>query len=99
MEVTIMVVDERQRNLIILANRVLWPVWPFLPLIRRRPGQEEECGLLYDALKARGLAGYSATVFQANLFTLPPRVADFLALPREVYDTPEEVFAAGWRVD
>ena len=92
-------VSERQRNLIILTDPRRWPAWPFLPVMRRRPDQEEECGVLFDALRTKGLAGYSATVFLINLFLLPPLVAQFLTLPREVYDTAEEMFEAGWRVD
>ena len=45
------------------------------------------------------LAGYSATVFLTNLFLLPERLDEFLALSRETFDTPEEVFDAGWRID
>jgi hypothetical protein len=67
--------------------------------MRRRPGQEMECGLLYDAKTQSGLLGYSATVFVCNLFLLPRTLEEFLALPKEVYDTPDEVFDAGWRVD
>src|SRR5262245_41017269 len=63
---------ERRRNLIILSDPRRWPVWPFLPLVRRRPGQEEERGVLYDALRAKGLTGFSATVFLVNVFLLPP---------------------------
>ena len=92
-------VSERQRNLIIMTEPRRWPAWPFLPLMRRRPGQEEECGVLFDALRVQGLTGYSATVFLINIFLLPPQVDQFLSLPREVYDTAEEVFEAGWRVD
>jgi hypothetical protein len=45
-----------------------------------------------------GVYGYSATVFRANVFCLPAHDA-LLTLPREVFDTAEEVYAAGWRVD
>jgi hypothetical protein len=90
---------DRQRNLVYFRTPKLWEVWPFLPVMRRRPGREMECGLLYDASKQAGLMGYSATVFLCNLFLLPPTLEEFIALPREVYDTPEEVYDAGWRVD
>ena len=33
---------ERLRNLVYLSKPKLWPVWPFLPLMRRRL-----CGRLY----------------------------------------------------
>ena len=45
------------------------------------------------------LPGFRATVFLANLFTQQPTLEEFLALPREVYDTPEEIYDADWRVD
>jgi hypothetical protein len=86
-------------DLLYLATPALWPHWPFLPVVRHRPGREEEHGLLCDVLGLTGAAGASATVFFCNLFLLPPGLEDFLTLPREVFDTPEEVYAAGWRVD
>ena len=43
--------------------------------------------------------GYSATVFLSNLFCLPDKEEEILALPHEAFDTPEEVFEAHWRVD
>jgi len=46
-----------------------------------------------------GIPGYGATVFIANLLLVPDKLKDFLALPKEVFDTAEEVFSAGWRVD
>ena len=45
------------------------------------------------------LPGYSASVFFCNLFLLPPSFEEFLELPKEVYDSAEELLAAGWRVD
>ena len=39
--------------------------WPFLPLVRRRPGCEEELGVLFDALNAGGPSGYATSVFLA----------------------------------
>jgi hypothetical protein len=88
----------RNRTLFFLTHPDRWPLWPFLPVVRRRGG-EEELGVLYDALRARDLPGYSCTIFLTNLFLLPETVEQFLALPRETFDTPEEVFAAGWSVD
>ena len=90
---------ERDRNLLFLTTPALWPFWPLLPLVRRRPGAEEECGLLYDALHRSGTAGYGAAVFFCNLFQVPPTEEELLALPREVHDTADEVYGAGWRVD
>jgi hypothetical protein len=90
---------ERTRNLLYLSTPGLWPTHPYLPLVRRRGGPDYECGLLYDLFGLSGRTGYSATVFLTNLFTLPATVPELLALPREVYDSAEEVFNAGWRVD
>src|SRR5262245_27408267 len=90
---------ERFRNLLFLGSPALWPAWPFLPLVRRRPDQAEECGLLSDLLRLADLPGFSATVFFSNLFQLPRRLEELIELPREAFDTPEEVYAAGWRVD
>jgi hypothetical protein len=86
------------RDLLYVTNPDLWPCWPFLPVIRRT-GTEEELGLMYDVRGTCGPTGYSATVFLCNLFQLPATEAEFLQLPREVFDTAEELLAAGWRVD
>ena len=88
-----------RRNLLFLSSPSLWCNWPFLPLIRRRPGQDQEYGVLFDAMTACGITGYSATVFMTNLLLMPSTLDQFLALPREVFDSPEEIGAAGWRVD
>ena len=89
----------RARNLLFLGRPALWPAWPFLPLVRRLPGREEECGLLYDALHVSGKTGYSSAVILCNLFDVPSDETAFLAMPKETFDSPEEVYAAGWRVD
>jgi hypothetical protein len=81
-------------------NPALWPNYPFLPVVRRPVGQAEaECGVLYDALGMSGHYGYSATVFLVNLLQLPRTEAEFLALPRRVYDTFFEMADDGWTVD
>jgi hypothetical protein len=92
---------ERSRNLLFLATPCLWERWPFLPLIRSRTTGDDdyEGGVLFVLMGLHGMTGYAATVWLMNLFTLPHTLDDFLSLPKEVYDTPEEVFAAGWRVD
>jgi hypothetical protein len=91
--------DERMRNLVFLSTPKLWPAWPFLPLVRRRPSREDECGLLFDIFGLKGTAGYSATIFLCNILMMPPTEGEFLNLPREVYDSAEEIFEHGWRVD
>ena len=90
---------DRHRNLLYFTTPSLWERWPFLPLVRRRAGAEEECGLLCDVLGMGGTPGYSTTVISCNLFLVPPCLGDLLALPKEVFDLPEEVYEAGWRVD
>jgi hypothetical protein len=89
----------RARNLLYLARPALWPTWPYLALVRRRPGRDEEYGLLYDAYNLSGKTGYSATVLLSNIFQVPTTEEELLALPHETYDSPEEIYAAGWRVD
>jgi hypothetical protein len=91
--------EERLRNLLFLSKPALWEHWPFLPVIRRKPGQEMEYGVLYDQFTVAGRTGHSSTIHLTNLFLMPPTEADFLQLPREIYDAPEEVYEAGWRVD
>ena len=54
---------------------------------------------MFDLMDLYGITGFGATVFLANLLLLPPKVKDFLALAKEVFDTPEEVFASGWPVN
>jgi hypothetical protein len=88
-----------QRNLLFFATPSLWPIWPYLPLVRRRPGQEEEYGVLVDVMKLFEVPGHSSTVFLSILFLMPADLDQMLELPKEVYDTPDEIFAAGWRVD
>lgn len=72
--------DELARHRLVLPTPALWPAWPLLPVVRRCRG-EEELGVLFDLFRAFGLTGHSATVYLTNLFTLPPVLSDFLALP------------------
>ena len=90
---------DRARNLLFMGKPTLWQMWPFLPLMRRRPGQQEEYGLLYDAFNMSGKTGFSSTVLFCNMFQIPSSEEELLALPRETFDSPEEIYAADWRVD
>ena len=90
-------VGSRERTLLLLSVPALWPHWPFLPLVRRGNGREE-LGVAFDA-RAAGLTGYSSTVFLTNLFLLPPDFESFLALPKEVFDSAEEMADSGWSAD
>jgi hypothetical protein len=86
------------RHVLFVATPALWPGWPFLPVVRRTRGTEE-LGVLFDVGAVCGRTGFSATVFKTNLFALPPTVDELLALPKEVFDTAEELVTNGWRVD
>ena len=87
----------RERTLLFLTTPALWPQWPFLPVVRRTRGNEE-LGVVFDS-RAAGLTGFSATVFHVNLYLLPPTLGRFLELPRDTYDSAEELIASGWAVD
>jgi hypothetical protein len=87
------------RDLRILGDPPMWALWPFLPVVRRHPDGRTDYGVLFDTRNLRCLTGYRCTVFVTNVFTLPRRLDRFLALPREVYDTFDELVAAGWSVD
>lgn len=86
------------RQRLILTSPDLWPCWPFLPVVRNTP-TGQELGVLFDARTVLGLMGFSATVLRTNLFFLPRTLAEILTLPREVFDTTEELLDRGWRVD
>jgi hypothetical protein len=94
---TAFAIGSRERTVLFLFAPALWPQWPFLPVVRRTNGREE-LGVVFDA-RTTQLTGYSATVFFANLFTLPRNFETFLALPKEVFDSAEELADSGWRVD
>ena len=87
------------RDLLFLATPCLWPQWPVLPLVRTLPDASLDLGVLIDLWRSAGIPGYSATVFQVNQFLVPESVVEILALPKEVFDSAEEILEAGWRVD
>jgi hypothetical protein len=84
---------------LVLGTPRLWEHWPFLPVVRHRVDGEMDYGVLYDCWTVSRRSGYSATVFLTNLFLLPSTEEKLLALPKETFDTVEELVAAGWRVD
>jgi hypothetical protein len=88
-----------QRDLHFMADPSKWEVWPFLPVMRRHSADKTDYGVLFDAQGVCDLTGYRCAVFLTNLFNLPPKLDDLFALPKEVYDTFDELIAAGWHVD
>jgi hypothetical protein len=88
----------RARSVFYIARPGLWPVWPLLPVVRRSRGREE-LGVMVDLRGTTGRTGFGATVFLANLFEVPLCGRVLLMLPREVYDSADEVVAAGWQID
>lgn len=88
-----------ERNYRFFRTPRLWPHWPYLPLVRRRGTDLIDLGLLYDFQGTSGRTGYGVTVFRSNLYLVPATEEDLLALDKEVFDTWDELFAAGWRVD
>ena len=89
----------RSRNLQFFTRSVPWNFWPFLPVVRRRPGCDQELGVLFDSLNAGGPPGFSNTIFLVNIFCLPAELEELLKLPKEVFDTADEVADSGWSVD
>ena len=92
------ILSPRERSLLFIAHPGLWPLWPVLPLVRRTRGHQE-LGVMFDFRGTTGRTGFGAAVLVCNLFELPSCERDLLALPREVYDSADEVVDAGWTVD
>ena len=59
--------QSRRRSQFFMAQPALWPLYPFLPLVRRHAGPEPDLGVLYDAWGQSNVPGYSATVFLHNV--------------------------------
>ncbi len=87
------------RDLYFFRTPSRWPTWPWLPVVRHRPGADPDLGVLYDFAHTSGRTGYQCTVFLCNVVLVPDTEEELLALPREVFDTWEEVAGAGWAVD
>jgi hypothetical protein len=87
------------RQMLYLGEPSLWPAWPLLPLVRRRPGRAEEYGFLFDLRKFNHPENSTSTVFLGNIFEMPANRQELLRLPQEDYADAEAVYAAGWRID
>jgi len=76
------------RDLIYFRHPSLWKTWPYLPVIRRRPDEDLDCGVLYDFQGTSGPCGYSATVFLTLCGTLHKVIyADWWTM-RTLLDVP-----------
>jgi hypothetical protein len=71
-----------------------WPSWPYLPLTRGR-----QVGVMIDFFHWKNweITGYGATAFLVPFFMLPDTPAETVELPKEVFDTVEEMIESGWR--
>jgi hypothetical protein len=87
------------RDLFYFRTPERWPAWPYLPVIRRKTDGAMDLGVLYDFAHTSGRTGFRCTVFLPNVVFVPDTEEQLLALPREVFDTFDEVAAAGWAVD
>jgi hypothetical protein len=87
------------RDLFFFRSPERWPAWPYLPVVRRKLDGSMDVGILYDFAHTSGRTGYGSTVFLCNVVFVPDTEEQLLALPKEVFDTFEEVSAAGWAVD
>ena len=87
------------RDLFYFTHPDRWDLWPVLPVVRRHPDGAMDYGVLYDFRGTSGRLGLSCAVLLSNVFLLPDTEEALLALPREVYDRPEELLGAGWTVD
>jgi hypothetical protein len=87
------------RDLYFLRRPDLWTTWPYFPVVHHRPGGDNDLGVVCDFAHTSGRTGFRCAVFLCNIFYLPDTEEEVLALPREVFDTFEEMTAAGWAVD
>ena len=88
------------RDMHFFLNPNLWRCYPFLPVTRQAiDDPDKQLGVLFDARGLAGIYGYSSTVFLTNLFSMPRTTPRFLALPKYVYDSFDELASDGWIVD
>jgi hypothetical protein len=91
--------EGKARDLFVFRTPAQWETWPFLAVVRHKPDGEMDCGVMYDFAHISGRTGYGCTVFLCNFWLLPGTEEELVALPKEVFDTFEEMIAAGWAVD
>jgi hypothetical protein len=94
---------KERTNLFVMGYPKMWTHWPFLALIRENAEGYRglDYGLLIDIFHATkwAMPGFSSSVFLCNFYGKPTELNEILALPKEVFDTIEEVYSAGWKVD
>lgn len=83
----------------LFANPTIWPQWPYLPVLRLQTDERPEFGLLYDAEGYSDKSGHQTTVFCATPADIALQESRFLKLPRHIYESVDELAAAGWIVD
>ena len=81
-----------------MAHPWRWPCRPLLPLVRRRPDGGLDLGVLVEGLTSQE-PRLGTTVFCTNLLCFPMSEEQWQSLPKEAFDSLDDVLAAGWRVD
>ena len=77
----------------------LWPeLRGYLSVLRLYHPSRSQAGCLVDLFHQFNLPGYTATVWLLDGYFLPRELPKLLLQPHEVFDTPEEISLAGWRV-
>lgn len=88
-----------ERDLLFFTTPELWPLHPFLPIVRYKPAGEMDYGVLYHRRDESRNGDKATTVYLTNLFTLPTTEAELLASPNETFDSIQAMAQAGWVVD
>src|SRR3954447_4691355 len=85
--------DAVARSVLFLTSPCLWPNWPYLPVVRRRPGKAEELGVVIDLWRSCGLPGYSA------MGTAVRDIVIAVLIDRLVSQSPRPSYTSGRRSD
>lgn len=87
----------------VMMDPEIWINRPFLPLIRRRPGKEDEFGFLYENPIGGGIVRprvYLATMYNPDNITvqfwLPNEVAKLTSI---TYQNFQLISMDGWEID
>lgn len=83
--------DLRAMELRFMKSPDEWPRWPILPL--QKIGTPREYGFLLAQ------EGFLTTLFRANFFALTPGWDPGKHEPKEIFESIEALYEAGWRVD